>query len=283
MAKRLESPSSINTFKQCQRKYYYQYVEKLPTGSSIHLVRGNIVHSALEDFYDLDCSKFDEENYNQKFSSAVQKLLLFHWIEYTPKLDELNLSVDKLKFYFEESMMMVINWHNHFIKELNEYKAQHPEKSIAEIFKLVSPIRELQYKSEEFHVRGYIDAIRNYGEETHIIDYKTNARSDLKNSIIRQLSIYAIMYYEKHGCYPEKVGAFFLRDKLKMINVTPEMILDAKVDIEQIHMHTSSTEEKLDYVKNITPLCKWKTGQCDFYDICDPHGKNKKNNVKLDF
>ena len=61
MAKRLESPSSINTFKQCKRRYYYRYIEKLPTISNIHQVRGNIAHATLEHFFDIDVSSFTPE------------------------------------------------------------------------------------------------------------------------------------------------------------------------------------------------------------------------------
>jgi ATP-dependent helicase/DNAse subunit B len=53
MPKRVQSPSSINTYNQCPRKYYYQYILKLPTRPSIHLVRGNIAHSVLEDFFSI--------------------------------------------------------------------------------------------------------------------------------------------------------------------------------------------------------------------------------------
>ena len=273
MAKRLESPSSINTFKQCQRKYYYQYVEKLPTSSSIHLVRGNIVHSTLEDFYDVNVEKFTKEDYTQKFSSSIQKLLFYHWGEAKDKLSRLNLSNDKLKFYFEESMLMTLNWHKYFLQDFSKKINDAPLLTMTEIFKELTPIRELEYKSEKCHVRGFIDVIKPIGNTVHIIDYKTNSRSDMKQSIIRQLSIYALMYQEKHGVLPEKVGAFFVRDKLKMIPVTEEMVLDARVDIEQIHAHTSSTEKINDYRKNITPLCKWRTGQCDFYETCKPHQK----------
>ena len=69
MAKRVESPSSINTFKQCKRKYYYQYIEKLPTLPNIHQVRGNIAHSVLEDFFDTEISEFTTENYKLKFKT----------------------------------------------------------------------------------------------------------------------------------------------------------------------------------------------------------------------
>jgi ATP-dependent exoDNAse (exonuclease V) beta subunit len=270
MAKRVESPSSINTFKQCQRKYYYQYVEKLPTSKSIHLVRGNIVHSALEDFYDIDVSNFTKENYHLNFKQKIQQLLLHHWVKEKEKLNDLGLCQDKLKFYFEESLIMTMNWANHFTKDFSE-KLQDTSMAIPDLFKHVTPIREEFYKSEQYSVRGYIDAIRHINGEIHIIDYKTNASSELKESIKRQLSIYCLMYLERHGKLPDKVGAFFVRDRLKMIPATEDMVHNAKFEIESIHAHTSMTENKGDYKRTITPLCKWRTGQCDFYDVCGPH------------
>ena len=273
MATRLQSPSSINTFKQCQRKYYYQYIEKLPTGDSIHLVRGNIVHSALEDFYDIDATAFSQEDYQLKFKAAIQRLLLHHWGQYEDRLGKLGMSADKLRFYFEESMVMTLNWHNSFLKDLNTCLEQ-GDKSISQAFMEIAPIREMEYKSESHNVRGFIDAIEVYEDGTvHIVDYKTNKKAELKESILRQLSIYAMMYQEKHGKLPEKVGAFFLRDSLKMIHVTQEMVEKCKLEIEQIHAHTGMTEKIYDYKRNITPLCKWRTGQCDFYETCNPHGK----------
>src|SRR3989344_3840455 len=76
MAKRIESPSSINTFKQCARKYYYQYLLKLPTVPNIHQVRGNIVHSALENFYNIDITMLEENTFPLKIREIIQKLCL---------------------------------------------------------------------------------------------------------------------------------------------------------------------------------------------------------------
>jgi RecB family exonuclease len=272
MAKRVESPSSINTFKQCERKYYYQYVEKLPTKPSIHLVRGNIVHSVLEDFYDIDTSSLTSENYGQHFKQAVQRLLMHHWRGYSDKLNRLGLTDDKLKFYFEESMVMVMNWTNHFERNFSKRLNGGGSDAISSLFYKMTPIREEKYVSSEHDVRGFIDAIQVLDGEVHIIDYKTNSSSEIKTSILRQLSIYCLMYKERHGTLPDKVGAFFVRDKLKMIDVNENMVHNARADIEGIHAHTSMTEEKSDYKRKITPLCKWRTGQCDFYDTCKPHG-----------
>ncbi|MDP3728513.1 MAG: PD-(D/E)XK nuclease family protein [bacterium] len=264
MPKRVESPSSINTFFQCNRKYYYQYIEKLPTKGSIHLVRGNIAHSTLEHFYDLDVSSFT--NYEKDFKVAIQKLFLEQWDEYKEELFALQLPQKELAGYFEETLIMLMNWCNFFLKDFKEKFSE----GIEETFTKIKPITEAEYSSDTLSVRGFIDAIRSEGEEVHIIDYKTNANSDIKDSIKLQLGIYSLLYQEKHGKTPDKVGVFFLKDKLYLLPVDQPFLQRAKVAISSIHAHTSTCEKKEEYKKNITPLCKWRTGQCDFYGVCKP-------------
>jgi RecB family exonuclease len=270
MAKRVESPSSINTFKQCKRKYYYQYIEKLPTISNIHQIRGNIAHSTLEHFFDLDTSELTPKNYELKLKTASQKLLFHHWQLAKNRLQEINLHQDKQRFYFEETMLMVMNWTNQFIQELQK-AMQDRNLSVQEAFEHLTPARELEFRSDNYSVRGFIDAVQHVDEEIHIIDYKTNSSFDFKDSIKLQLAIYCLLYFEKHGKVPSKVGIFFLRHKLKMMSVDEDLMKLAKREIELIHMHTSSTEKIPDYPRTVTGLCKWKTGQCDFYETCKPH------------
>lgn len=234
------------------------------------MVRGNIAHSALEYFYDIDISNYTLENYEKNFHQAIQQLLFSQWKEYKEQLDALHLPEDKLRFYFEETMMMLINWANHFIKEFNEEMKKNPEE-LEGIFQRLAPIREQEYKSEDHKVRGFIDAIAHKDGEVHIIDYKTNKKDQIKDSIKLQLAIYCLMYKEKHGKIPDKVGVFFLRNKLRLLKATPNMIKHAKEELELIHAHTGITEQISDYKRNITPLCKWSSGQCEFYGTCRPH------------
>lgn len=277
MPKRVESPSSINTFKQCSRKYYYQYIEKLPPLPNIHQVRGNIAHSALELFYNLDFSSFDEENYPQKTHFTMQKLFLSCWNSYRPRLQELGLSQDQEQFYFEETMLMLMNWTNHFVEDLSQVmKSQN--LSLQEAFRQLTPLREQKYVSDNYSVQGFIDAIHQIGEEVHLIDYKTNSSFEFKDSIKLQLGIYSLLYFEKHGKMPSRVGIFFLRHKLKMMKVDESLLELAKKEIELIHQHTSSKEHIQDYPRTVSGLCKWSTGHCDFYDVCKPYEKEKTSN-----
>lgn len=269
--KRVESPSSINTFKQCPRKYFYQYIAKLPTFPNIHQVRGSIAHSTLEDFYETDVTPFTEENYGRKFKQEIQNLFFRSWGKYKKALESLELNPDQEKFYFGETMLMLLNWANHFIEDFERVISKN-NISFPEAFMQLTPIREQHFKSDHYSVRGFIDAIHHLEDEVHIIDYKTNASFELKDEIKLQLAIYSLLYFEKYGKMPSKVGIFFLRHKLKMIDVDEELIELAKREIELVHAHTSATEHVKDYPKCPGPLCKWGSGQCDFYETCRPRG-----------
>ena len=276
MAKRVESASSINTFKQCKRKYYYQYIVKLPTTSNIHQLRGNIAHSTLESFYDINVEEFNEENYVQKFQEAIQRLFLYHWNLGQPELKKLDLTSDQEMFYFEETMLMLMNWCNHFLEQLGGAMKE-KQLNVADAFHYLTPIREQEYSSPSLSIHGFIDAIHHYDDEVHIIDYKTNNDFEVKDSIKLQLAMYSLMYNEKHGKMPDKLGVFFLRHKLKLMNVNPEMLDAALRDICAIHEHTSKTEKVEYYSQNSGRLCKWSSGQCDFFDECKPFANGKKN------
>ena len=69
--KRIQSASSINTFKQCPRKYFYSYVLELPTAPNIYQVRGNIAHSALEHFFTINTNHIDEKNYEKQLKNST--------------------------------------------------------------------------------------------------------------------------------------------------------------------------------------------------------------------
>lgn len=268
MPKRVESPSSINTFLQCPRKYYFSYIEKLPTIPNINLVRGNIAHSVLEHFFKQDLAGIDEGNYRNEFVREIQRIFFVQWGEYRDELKVLSLSTKELKFYFEETLVMLVNWCNHFVEEFSGMLEM--KGNIEDAFNVIKPLTEQEYLSEKMAVHGFIDAIKSVGNEVHILDYKTNAVPEIKESIKIQLGIYSLLYQEKHGKLPDKVGVFFLRDRLKMMDVEEDLLETAKQAIHIVHEHTSMFEKKVDYEKKTSPLCKWKNGKCDFYESCRP-------------
>lgn len=264
-ARRLESPSSINTHRQCPRKYYYQYIKKIPTGTSIHLIRGGVVHQALEDFYDIELDDAVIQNY-RFLHARVLKLFTKHWKGAKEELDTLGMTEEELQVFFDESIMMLQNWFERFKKKMNA-RMENNNEDFKTAYEALRPRREEEYKSEEYLVRGFVDVIHELEGKVVVVDYKTSKKDVLSPAYRLQLAIYAMMYEEKHGRKPDLVGIDFLKHSEQFIPVNDELIKEAQFAIEQHHAQTESDDIK-DYPQRRTPLCKWRTGQCDFYDLC---------------
>ncbi|MBU2561278.1 MAG: PD-(D/E)XK nuclease family protein [Nanoarchaeota archaeon] len=267
MPKRVQSPSSINTYKQCPRRYFYQYIIKYPTKANIHTVRGNIVHEALEKFFSVDISTFNDESFKKELSFFMKNLFDACWAGASNRLHKLGIDDERISFYYDESTQMLANWLNHLFDGL-ENEMKQSDLSLQEAFRKLKPIElEKEFKDKELMVRGFIDVIHKDGDDIILVDYKTSKSSELKDEYLLQLGIYAMLYEKQHGKYPVKVGLWFLKDKPVMLKVTPKLIKDALFEVEQIHFATES-ERIGDYPKKESGLCRWSTGQCDFYDIC---------------
>jgi RecB family exonuclease len=270
--RRVQSPSSIILYKQCPRKYYYKYIVGLPESHSIHLFRGKIAHTVLEHFFDIDTKEINMQNYELKLKEIVQNDLLKYWQKYDKALKNLGLNSDQLKFYFEETMMMLFNWLNTFIDKIKSFDSL----SFQEIFKKLTPIREQHFISQELGVQGFIDTIEQHQDEIHIMDYKTSSHFELSNDYKLQLGIYALLYQKKHNQTPHKAGIYFLRYKPKYVKVDQELLDYAQTEVNSIHINTASTN-LVDYPKKESGLCKYSSGQCDFYDFCFKQKKITNN------
>lgn len=256
MAGRMQSPSSINTFRQCPRKYYYRYIKKLPDKPGIALVRGRVVHSVLEDFYD----GFPEhsEQWRTQLHYHALGLLEKHWTGASEEFAELEETPEELEAYKEESARMVINWVNHFCDQL----AEKIEEGYEEAFKMLTPEREIEYMDHDLNVRGFIDAIEK-GDKVVLMDYKTSKRNVITDDYRLQLGIYALLYLRRHQQLPEEVGIHFLRHDRQTMQVNDQLLLDAQFEIEQVHSLTQ-TKDIRDYPKKEGPLCNW----CGYYNEC---------------
>ena len=259
---RVQSPSSISTFKQCPRKYYYAYVDKLPTLSSVATVRGTIVHSVLEKFFDLSVGGLSFENCSAAFKTRVQNLLVEEWIAHNAEFALFQMKQEERIALFEETLMMVFHWTENVVQKLKKQ-----EGDFATAFQKLIPLREVMYESGRWHTRGVIDAIEQEDGKIRVMDYKTSNHTNVDEYRL-QLGIYALLYFEKHGRLPDGVGIYFLKaNQTHFIDVDEDLLALAKQEIYCIHEHTQSLEKK-QYPRHISSLCKWSTGKCDFYDHC---------------
>lgn len=261
---RIQSPSSINTYKQCPRKYYYNYIEKLPSRPSIHLTRGKVVHSVLEHFFKIDVSKLPEENFMFVLKVFINDMLEQYWRKAGKEFNALPLTSPQLDFYHAETKDMVNNWYSNFLRKLAVEMKQYP---LVQSFQRLSPRAEVEYKSEQYGIRGFIDAIHEKDEQIILMDYKTSKSPKISSDYRLQLALYALMYHETHDRLPDKVGIDFLKFGEQLLDVDEELLSHAKFESELIHINTASVKKE-DYPMKPGPLCKFSTGQCDYYTHC---------------
>lgn len=264
MFSRIQSPSSINTYRQCPRKYYYQYIAKLETRPSIHLVRGKIVHSVLEDFFKINVNHISASNYDFEFKIVIADLIHRHWQASHDELSLLGLPHDRVHEYLIESKEMVQFWLLDFLHILKEELAT---CDLATAFRSLTPETEVHLLSERHRVQGYVDAIYRRAGKVVLIDYKTNAQAVMTDSHRLQLAIYAMLYSEAFNQVPDAVGIHFLRFVQKRLLVTDQLIKWAENECRLVHELTS-TGQITEYPRKESRLCAWSSGQCDFYDEC---------------
>ena len=263
MAKRTQSPSSINTYRQCPRRYYYQYILKLPTGENIHFVKGKIVHSVLEKFFDIDVQHFKHENYKNELSYYLKNLFNAFWLKNLEKFEDIGSNEKDIINAKQEIAEMLANWLQAFFDRIDESGL-----GFHEAFKKFKPVEtESEYESRQHMVKGFIDVIEIIDGEIKVLDYKTSGSFEITDDYELQLAIYALLYRERHGKLPHKVSIWFLKDKEKVIEVDEKLVQKALEQIEDIHIKTLSDSFE-DYPKKVSSLCRWRTGQCDFYEQC---------------
>ncbi len=266
----LYSPSSILTFKHCPRKFYYQYILKLPTKKSFALIRGTIVHSVIEDFFKINISKVSHNNYEIVFKTLIFDLFKQNWLKNIDQINELVPELDLQEFYYTETAEMLNNWYSLFIEKLQDKIIG---SNLKEAFKSLTPITETRIINEELKVQGIIDAILKTEKGILLIDYKTSKKDEINEEYKLQLAIYALLYKNQYNELPFEVGIHFLKHDEKFIPVDDNLLSFAKAEITDVQEKTQ-TQDAENYKRSPGPLCKWKGGECDFFKICRPFDQN---------
>lgn len=240
------------------------YHLKMPTSPSIHLVRGSVAHLALEHVFEV-LPEVIAENHRDNLKVIILELLKRFWKEHQDDFDELDMNEQEIKAYYDETQMMLLNYMNQFCDKVDEQMAKGLD--FPQAFRKLTPEVEKEYKSAEHSVRGFIDVIENHDGIVRLMDYKTSKKAHISEAYKLQLAIYAMLYEIEHGKKPDEVGIYFLKDTEHTLQVDDDLVKHAKFYIEQIHASTE-TEDIDDYPMKTSPLCKWSSGQCDFYEYC---------------
>jgi len=239
------SATKINTYAGsfgCPRRFYYQYIAKIPGKPSLYFPLGNIPHKTLELFFKL--KTYESQKDYSDLRHAILNLHEKTWNERLEELNGFNLGPGELEEYYQESREMIINWLHSFLKEK-------PRD--------LSPATERTVFVHDLKLMCKYDR-RTMGEHPnapHIIDYKTGKSNKLWNDTKLQLIIQWICHHEITGDTEHKVGAHFLRfpDDPDLWIPTEDEIDRALKTIEHVRGKTRTTDIN-DYLCTCGGRCK---------------------------
>lgn len=255
------SPTSINVYNQCPRLYYHQFKEKRPPFPNIILIKGNAVHKALEEFFNDDPPL--ATNPMVWASKRLRRLFMKTWESHRQEVEQIGLPEQEIKNHYDECMAMLTHWLEKFLKRIDS-----TGQSFEEAFDALRPITEDECYLEKYEIRGFIDVVDKSDGDVKIIDYKTSSKFELTKEYKLQLAVYAYLYEQKHGKRPDKVGIYFLKERLHLISVDDAMIDFAEQQCKNIHEKTQSDDIK-DYPQNSGYLCRMLKDKCPCHDYED--------------
>lgn len=226
MARQYHSPSSINTYLRCPRKYYLKYVRGLKEKPSIHLFRGSAVHQALAKLT-TNCSA--EATY-EEVRGTLLGFFEQAWGARSIEIGNLGLSQEEVQTFYQETIQMLSDWARRY--------ARARQKGLS------PPRTEIKLFSSRYGVMGIIDAIYDHQGRIYLLDYKTSKSDEVTRDIQVQMSIYALLYLDKFHKMPHTVSIDFLKPgTIKRLKVTEETLRYAQDLIREIHQKTQSEEE----------------------------------------
>lgn len=248
------SYSRIDTFKQCEYKYFLKYEQKNYTSTtSLPLELGTLCHYAMEMKYENEdmniiLDKFYNGYYdeNNQFHNGLNKLKKKYTEEYYKINDKSNMSYeDKIDVFLDRLQ------YREFDKEWKCIGRELPFVIVYKDYTLI---------------KGFIDRVDENIKtgELRVIDYKTNNKEFDKSFLATplQMYIYSLACQELYGKVPvvNEYDLLFL-DEIQE-GGTKGFLLRAEKKLDKLLDGIYKLKQKgEDYYKpSATPLCHW----CDY-------------------
>jgi len=226
--KRTLSPTAINTYMACPKKFYLRYIKKLKTRPSIHLIRGQIVHKTLHEFHK-NCASIQPGDLPEQIRPELLKLFNKYWQTAAGSLNNLGLTTEQLEFYHDDSEVMLLNFSHWFC---NHDMA-------------VPDLTEARILSDNLKLLGIIDAVFEKTDNVILVDYKTSKYAEITDDIVRQATLYSLLYQDRFKKVPDTVEIHFLKEPgdPKLIHITDSLLKYGKNLIRFIREKTLSEAE----------------------------------------
>ena len=284
------SPSSLNTFNNCPKRWFHEYVEAIQTPKTVHLIRGNVVHKVLEDVFKKRYYPSGEA-FRNTFESTAMKIFEDYWVE---DFKDFEITKEELDRFYIESKFMITRFVNRYCDNIQDGIKSKKYSSESQGYYFTKPTFKELWVDDEFeikfnekwkkvwnkdapkipikdtlHVGGFIDSVqKDFDNNLILVDYKTSSKYQnvLSDDYVTQLGIYAYLWWVQTGKFPKFVAINYLKyDESYYILVTPSLVKEAIIKIKTMRSCLIDNGlKKENYNCKESKLCDW----CPFQKEC---------------
>ncbi|HSY15403.1 MAG TPA: RecB family exonuclease [Jatrophihabitantaceae bacterium] len=249
------SPSRAADFKTCPLLYRFRCIDRLPEAPSRAATRGTVVHTVLEQLFDLPAPERTLEVATALVGPAWQQLLVDE-----PRVAELfTLDADgtELAAWLASAGGLVENYF-----------------AIEDPTRLEPAAREelVEIVIDGLRLRGYVDRIDvSPGGDIRVVDYKTGSlpREAFEGKALFQMKFYALVLWRLRGVVPRQLRLMYLADRDTLSYQPDQEELERfERTLRAIWAAIQRASEAGDFRPSPSRLCDW----CDHHAHCPAFG-----------
>jgi len=242
----------VTSFKDCALAFRFSVIDRLPEPHSPHMVKGTLVHSALEGlFWDHPRGERSPEVARASLTKAWEAL------QADPEFEALALTDPARQAFLAEAESLVANY----------FQLEDPDGIDAVGMELL-----LEAEVGGMQLRGIIDRLDVTPEgEFIVIDYKTGrVPSEMQeHSRLGGVQFYALLCEEVLGRRPVSVRLLYLKEPLVIASDPSEQSLRGlKQRTSAVWSAIERACEDEDFRPKPSGLCSW----CHFQQFCPAFG-----------
>jgi putative RecB family exonuclease len=243
------SPSAVSEYENCPQQYKYRKIDKLPEPPSLDAERGTLVHTVLQDLFEIPAA-------GRTVESAVD-LLPSRWSAQLADKPALLEMVTNEKEWLDRASALLKTYFS--LENPTTFEATHREMHLENDF------------DSNVYLHGYVDRLDVAPTgEVRIVDYKTGKapKPGWEEKALFQLRVYALLYWKNNGVLPRLLQLIYLGDgKLIKSNPTMAELESTEKVLRRVAKDIFISIEQDYWPPKPSRLCDW----CYFKSICPAH------------